>query len=264
MIARAPHQDSDEAWHDAFVARRRGARRLTLESARGTIIAAYSDYRAGDLATLPPDSASLPLAEALRFCYEEDRSSVGARLFSDLVNVEARCAYCGIGDAEQLDHYLPKGNHPTYAICASNLVPACGTCNGSAHKGTRVLDAAGRRLILHPYRDAIPDALYAVVAVRDGAIVPSYGVRPGAEHMQRHFETLELATRYLRKASQQIGRTRRIWKQASRTMGSEAFRADLLRDARALAARNGPNHWEAVLFDGLARCEDVCHGRFPD
>ncbi|MDQ7860344.1 HNH endonuclease [Peribacillus frigoritolerans] len=45
-----------------------------------------------------------------------------------------KCAYCGIGDTNYMDHYLPKDDFPEYSIHSYNLVPCCSYCNEKKSK----------------------------------------------------------------------------------------------------------------------------------
>lgn len=50
-----------------------------------------------------------------------------------------KCAYCESFirhvDSGHIEHYRPKSKYPRHAFTWSNLVLACGVCNGSEHKG---------------------------------------------------------------------------------------------------------------------------------
>ncbi|WP_257457651.1 retron system putative HNH endonuclease [Archangium lipolyticum] len=50
-----------------------------------------------------------------------------------------KCAYCESSirhvDYGHIEHYRPKSKYPKQAFTWSNLVLACGVCNGSEHKG---------------------------------------------------------------------------------------------------------------------------------
>lgn len=48
-----------------------------------------------------------------------------------------RCVYCEDNEGDEVDHLRPRTLHPTLAWEPLNLICACGTCGGSAHKGAR-------------------------------------------------------------------------------------------------------------------------------
>jgi len=63
-----------------------------------------------------------------------------------------KCAYCESFirhvDYGHIEHYRPKGRYPKQAFTWSNLVLACGVCNGTEHKGDNFpLKAQGGPLI---------------------------------------------------------------------------------------------------------------------
>ncbi len=113
------------------------------------------------------------------------------------------CPSCGEeGTPNTLDHYLPKSDFPHFAIIPANLTPMCDICQGI--KGEQTLNAAKRRIYLHPYYD---DFLAAQVlrltiglpynAPEDFSLEPDPKL-PG--HLfalvQRHIDGLELQRRY--------------------------------------------------------------------
>ena len=50
---------------------------------------------------------------------------IRAELFENVFS----CPYCGINQAETLDHYMPKTKYKALAVCRMNLIPMCPTCN---------------------------------------------------------------------------------------------------------------------------------------
>lgn len=66
------------------------------------------------------------------------------------------CPFCGeAGRPGTLDHYLPKGKYPEFALLSTNLVPMCDICQRADHKGSKVFDSDFKRLFLHPYFDLV-------------------------------------------------------------------------------------------------------------
>ncbi|MEC7307764.1 hypothetical protein [Vibrio crassostreae] len=59
-----------------------------------------------------------------------------------------KCAICLVGEAETLDHYLPKARYPAFSVDPQNLIPACTKCNKG--KGASLLEAKEDH-VLHPY-----------------------------------------------------------------------------------------------------------------
>lgn len=69
------------------------------------------------------------------------------------------CPYCGIETVRvtgrskrQIDHFLPKGKYPFFAISYFNLIPSCDYCNESPNKGQKSpLTKSGDLVIMNPY-----------------------------------------------------------------------------------------------------------------
>ncbi len=60
------------------------------------------------------------------------------------------CPACGEpGRPNTLDHYLPQGTYPHFAITPANLTPMCDACQGEKKEKTG--DAANPRFFIHPY-----------------------------------------------------------------------------------------------------------------
>ncbi len=49
-----------------------------------------------------------------------------------------KCPYCVLSEPNTLEHILPKGKYPEYAVHVHNLIPCCSKCN--MHKGEAVKD----------------------------------------------------------------------------------------------------------------------------
>ncbi len=63
---------------------------------------------------------------------------------------ENKCQICFHGDAETLDHYLPKELYPSLSISHYNLYPACYICNG---KKSQWDPLAPEQQLIHPFFD---------------------------------------------------------------------------------------------------------------
>lgn len=97
--------------------------------------------------------------EALLHCYNGNTKLV-KELKEDIIKKQniyyrSKCAYCGIGDTNYMDHYLPKDDFPEYSIHSYNLVPCCSYCNEK--KSKLFLDKEGFRKIFNPYFEDVGD-----------------------------------------------------------------------------------------------------------
>ncbi|AAY92234.1 conserved hypothetical protein [Pseudomonas protegens Pf-5] len=64
------------------------------------------------------------------------------------------CVMCG-GELRnvEVDHWIPKSAYPLLAVCAENLVPICGECNGPQNKAAHPVHSGGSfEEWFHPYR----------------------------------------------------------------------------------------------------------------
>ncbi|WP_457662049.1 hypothetical protein [Sinorhizobium medicae] len=62
------------------------------------------------------------------------------------------CPACGeAGRPNTLDHFLPKGAYPHFAIVPHNLFPMCDACQGAKLEKTG--DAEDPKFFIHPYYD---------------------------------------------------------------------------------------------------------------
>lgn len=50
-----------------------------------------------------------------------------------------KCPYCVLSEPNTLEHILPKGRYPEYAVHVFNLIPCCSKCN--SHKGEAIKDS---------------------------------------------------------------------------------------------------------------------------
>lgn len=70
------------------------------------------------------------------------------------------CPYCGIDKVieskrtkNEIDHFLPKGKYPFFAVSYYNLIPSCNSCNRADHKGqlSPIDEKANGLVVLNPY-----------------------------------------------------------------------------------------------------------------
>lgn len=50
-----------------------------------------------------------------------------------------KCPYCVLSEPNTLEHILPKGKYPEYAVHIYNLIPCCSKCN--SHKGEAIVNS---------------------------------------------------------------------------------------------------------------------------
>lgn len=194
--------------------------------------------------------------EALLKAYDSDRKSMQslrneiAQLLDE--TTKATCQYCGISDPVTLDHVLSKSEVPDLALYARNLVPSCRDCNTSR----RLTDQLGRRQILHFYDDDIgsmPEVLRVDLVKHPEGFAARYEVDPHAHPCavvySRHFQALDLASRYTRKA----GAVLREWRirLLGRSVSDHALKREAGFEAASKTATYGVNDPHAALFRAI-------------
>jgi len=263
------------AHYDSIAAVKHLDTRKLLKQLRPAVAQRYGAYllAAPCLEQLPASSFSSKESEALKHCYDSETEPLSAlkmaiREQQDWVG-RAYCAYCGINMCGTIEHYLPKAEFPEYAVCAYNLLPACGDCNTA--KGTNWLEEERRRL-LHFYYDIIPDGvrwLHAIVElVQDIPIVSFHLEQPKKldasfyRLVQDHYAALNLLERYALCSVD-------VLSEALSTAERYSNEPKLLQEALTIMAhseakRRGHNHWKVATLFGLASSPDflerACRG----
>lgn len=269
--AGTPQLDAAAVYRAVSAARREREVRARLARAEPDVLAAYGAYVAAaqDVTVLGPAQLATQTATDLRGNYASKSSvarDVKARIMQ--ANVGGRCPLCGHGPAATLDHYLPCGTFPEFAVLPVNLVPACWPCN--TRKG-ETYAANGTALYLHAYLDAVSATeqfLFADVDVDEREIVVSYRVDPATvpEHLRdrvvSHFERLQLARTFQGEAVAEIGERRLAMEQELARGGADALRDHLDQAARSVIDFRGVNHWRSALLLGMLASDAVLAGAF--
>lgn len=111
-----------------------------------------------------------------------------------------RCPYCGLGEFDEIDHYLPKEHFPEYSILHKNLIPICGKCNKT--KGEKI---PGQGFdCLHLVYDILPvDNIYdCQLTFKNKMPLISFSILPKYQTslLNTHFEDLKLKARMEKQA----------------------------------------------------------------
>ncbi|NUQ79249.1 MAG: hypothetical protein HUU21_37545 [Polyangiaceae bacterium] len=268
------------AVYDAIVDPKEEPRRSRLRALRRHVTCAYMRY----YAHAPALHRQRPLgrriqpveADDLVYCYKVSRqksSAVYDRIYAKILKLSTFCAYCGVGHATTLDHYLPKDgtrSYPEIAILPANLVPSCGLCNYPRW----ICDKSGLRALIHPYFDDICQdrLLVADVSIVGNNYSAQFRVdRRGCSNMEfarlyeRHVSHLGLLQRYADEAVASdgpladIARTIRVWARDTAEVSPL-----LLKDAEEMERKMGTNYYKAALTRGAAASQafvDFCMGR---
>jgi 5-methylcytosine-specific restriction endonuclease McrA len=244
-----------------------------LKNAANNVMGAYAQYHANaaNLGGLAPLNSAADLENALRTNYDL-MSSTGSmsELRAELMSLSpnGRCPMCGVGESATLDHYLPKSRFSEFSVFATNLVPACDSCN--RRKGTG-FNVAANRQFLHAYFHHLPAVPLLVAEVEgvgpisiDYGIADVEGVNPDISARLRYqFDKLDLRDRFRRVAGGEISdRRRALENYYGANNDSARVRFYLQREADSVVAQLGLNHWKSALFNALAQSADFCAGGF--
>lgn len=270
-----PPLDADATYvFDEIAAAKHEPRRTRMEEARANVLAAYQGYEdavpeVGELEKAPLTDLQ---KEAMRHAFTVETEPMTA-LRGDLLGriSVARCPFCGISESSTLDHYLPKEKYPEFSVLPKNLVPSCAVCN--TRKRDRILnEETNVRMFLHPCYDVIPDTAFLAVRVRmeaDALILCYCLTRPTRmaprtfQHLQSHFNELNLADRYRRMGLEHLGGLYPALRRAYGS-GEDAKRVAerLIERAEDFKVVSGSNYWLAKLYRALADNDDFCDGGF--
>lgn len=246
-----------------------GARKSRLTDLKNVITERYVEYRekTEELAlVLELNIFNDDQKEDLWSCYGNNKEfSIAGKSIKELqsASMQAICPYCGIGEPNTIDHYLPKEKFPEFSVLEINLVPCCATCNNE--KGSVWL-TDGVRSFLNFYFDNIPTTkfLYTYINFAEGSDTPTVGfeLRETSEIgtrvfniMKIHFRRLNLLTRYEKKVNDEISGVFYEVYNAAEVLTIEEQKQNLQRRIQALKFRCGENYWKASLLEAVLESE---------
>lgn len=241
-----------------------------LVAAHALVAQRYQDHAQavaqGNLHALQPSAAAALISVPLRACYGSSTKPLAA-LKKAIENAQPQrllkyCPMCGTTLPKTFDHYLPSSEFPEFAVHALNLVPCCAFCNST--KDDDWLDAAGGRMFLHAYLDALPDEQFVQVALHEQPPLRGVGAnfslqRPPAvpqarwQLIESHFRRLKLLARYDERGNDEIAEivaSCKVFRDTSGGGNVTAFLQGLAVDRRNVYGRN---HWIAVLMEAMAQ-----------
>lgn len=265
--------DAIEAF-DEIAAAKHEPRRRRMRSARAKVLTAYQSYEDAvpEIGNLDEATLTDLQKKAMRHAFTVETQPMTALRGSLLKRISvARCPFCGISESSTVDHYLPKETYPEFSVFPKNLVPSCAVCN--TRKRDRILvEGTNVRMFLHPCYDVIPDEAFLAVRVRmeTGALIVSYRlIRPALmalhtfQHLQSHFNELDLADRYRRMGLEHLGGQYPALRRAYGAAEDAVRVADMLIEgATDFEEVSGSNYWLAKLYRALAGNDDFCDGGF--
>ncbi len=175
-------------------------------------------------------------------------------LRSQLAKQAGCCLSCGIGEVDQIDHFLPQEHFPEYSILHKNLTPICGLCNEI--KGQNI-PGNGKNYI-HSMFDSIPIEPYLTCSINYTSTTPTghFSILPkfNSHLVNNHFTDLKLESRLQEKSTQYFLQIR-----AYKTeLGDEFAKEEIQRDLQKIGICFGTNFWKYLL------CEKMNQTSFVD
>lgn len=266
-----PHFDTADAFTASVLAIRKAADRAAFEDARDSVLAVCSLYdrlaRAGDY-TLAKES-DFRVQELGRSqmsdLYDKQfmRSKKTKTIRDGLKNAvpHRRCPYCGKGQADELDHYLPKAHFAGVTVHPANLVPSCHDCN---YAKRNYVPKQGEPAVLHPYFDqsSLEQWLFAEV-VRSSVGNPALKFRVqlsdssghDAARLNQHLDVFHLHDRFGSWAAQCLEGFEYLLSSAEgRLMTLSAAHSHLKKTAVQQSAGR-LNTWEGAKYHAMAESE---------
>ncbi len=166
------------------------------------------------------------------------------------------CPSCGSpAVTETLDHYLPKGKYPHFAVTPANLTPMCDPCQ--RRKGEETGDAATPRFFIHPYFDTFSLDQIVQLTINATFPTPTFTLAPHpdlptgeTQLVMTHLRELQIARRYVRFFRNEHRRLLR------NVTNMRAKGLDVVANIEAWQEGHAdptPNSWHHLFYDAVIR-----------
>lgn len=255
-----------------FIKHRRGDTRINLLSIQKKIPYYYRHYNSHGKDVHKISSGKLKAQEKKTMIdvYESYKSNAIVAFRDALFTHISDCPYCGLGETEHLDHYLPKSEFSEYSLFTVNLIPCCYKCN-STYKKVGYKEN-GTRVYFHPYIDEINifDVLRISIRFQNGCILLHYGINQSStlesdlvQVLKKHFKHLKLGARYLKYANRYLSEMKPIFNDDyGANRNAQKLKLALDSKYKDALAEYGRNHWKTALLKNLKSNNDFCGGGF--
>ncbi|WP_203248505.1 HNH endonuclease [Sporosarcina beigongshangi] len=165
------------------------------------------------------------------------------------------CYYCGFGEPDTLDHYLPKGEFPEFSVLINNLIPCCSTCNRI--KGENWIDEKTKyRKLVNFYYDEPEEyqILKCKIEKEDDSFFLSLQLAVDIDSdnavqniIYNHISTLELITRLESKSNTYLVGKWKDYQSAVKNGIEDAWRILFNEKTKVLKDDFGSNYWKYVI-----------------
>jgi len=158
------------------------------------------------------------------------------------------CLYCGIGESDEIDHFLPQEHFPEFSILHKNLIPICGTCNKI--KSSNIPGENGINY-LHLIYDIIPSEQIFQCSIIYTNNLPSisFSLLPqfNIGIINSHYSNLNLKKRIDSKSIQYCVQIKALKDQ----YGSQYAKDELDRDFVKIKSFFGESYWQTELISQM-------------
>lgn len=196
-------------------------------------------------------------------CYNNN-TAVIVKIRNEILTEFPICPYCGLNEADTLDHYLEKSNYPEYAVLLANLVPCCTACN---RKKSADVYKDFTIQIVYFYADFMmnEEVLIARIDFYDNTNIPSIRFELKESEIKseqskiyiKHVKNLELLKRYSRCVTEYVDELIRLCKNSYiKNIGIEKLREIIQSKYKFLLNRYGLNHYKVALYAAVLRNDE--------
>ena len=181
------------------------------------------------------------------------------------------CPSCGeAGSPNTLDHYLPKGKYPHFAVTPANLTPMCFICQ--IKKGEDVGDHINPKFFIHPYFDNFASEQLLILNISPPFDIPTFSldISPNltaeqAALVTAHIDHLNIRNRYIKFFRD---RYLALLRNANQARGTNINFRDVCEMNRTTYANKGNNYWDHIFLHSAMRNDDLMdyleNGILPD
>lgn len=207
---------------------------------------------------------------ALYHAYGETQE--GGRLYdlrSRILVSVSRCPFCGISEADELDHHLPRSIFKAIAIYPLNLIPLCHKCN---NKKKTVTGENIEERFTHVYFDDFPDfpLLKANVELQNNALSVDFTIEKNGisellfKQLNFQIERINLNNRLKKECNIYLSSIGSIIENSFGENNAENLRDILISQSNENKKIFGLNDWRTAFLLSLSSCEDFCNGGFKE
>lgn len=138
MVRLKPIEDSIEDIYDECISTFKEDKKNFFKNQRETVINSSKNYikyaENNCLKDFPIEQISNQDKKVFLKIYKDkfsNRQTKTRKYYDKILGLapDNKCIYCGIQDANTLDHFMPKSYYWTLAITPANLIPSCSRCN---------------------------------------------------------------------------------------------------------------------------------------